>query len=147
VLFGGMAALSVLHEEGLLLGLFMIGMGAPFFAGAGFLGALAGRSFRTGLHAAAWSILGSVLSLYAVWLPAALSRFERDGSLLLDGDGGRSAGTNLGDAMFWGFGVIPLLGIPCAVFGAAFGVWVVRKLREAEARPAPGSGPITIQLS
>jgi len=146
VVFAGVVALSVRNPEGLLIGLFMIWLGAPLFAAAGFLGALAGRSFRTGLHAAAWSIFGSILSLYAMWLPAALSFFEREGSLLLDGDSG-SVGTNLGDAMFWGFMLIPILAIPFGVIGAAFGAWVVRKLKEIEAGPKPKPEPRGIQLS
>ena len=71
----------------------------------------------------------------AMWLPAALTAYARDGSLLLDGDGGQSAGANISDAMFWGFTFIPVLAVPFAVLGAAFGTWIVRKLREAEATP------------
>ena len=45
-----------------------------------------GRSLRSGLQAALWTVAAMIPLTYAVWLPEGLRRHAIDGRLLLDGD-------------------------------------------------------------
>jgi hypothetical protein len=46
----------------------------------------AGRSFRSGLQAAVWTVTAMIPLTYATWLPEGLRRHAIDGRLLVDGE-------------------------------------------------------------
>jgi hypothetical protein len=45
-----------------------------------------GRSFRSGLQAAVWTVTAMIPLTYAIWLPEGLRRHAIDGRLLVDGE-------------------------------------------------------------
>jgi len=92
---------------------------AVFFLPA-FTAATAGRSFRSGLHAAIWTVAATMPLTYALWLPEALHRHAIDGRTL-DGDLVAPAAVNLAEALVFTLGIFPALGLPLAVIGAALG--------------------------
>ncbi len=92
---------------------------AIFFAAAA-VAAAAGRSFRTGVQAAVWTALVGTLLVYAITLPEAMHRYAIDGRTLGDGEMGYPIGVNLPDAI-WVLVLIPVLGLPFGVIGAAAG--------------------------
>jgi hypothetical protein len=90
-----------------------------FFA-ASAVAAAGGRSFRAGVQAAVWTALVGTLLVYAITLPEAMHRYAIDGRTLGDGEMGYPIGVNLPDAI-WVLVVIPVLGLPFGVIGAAAG--------------------------
>jgi hypothetical protein len=100
-----------------------------FFAASAAAGAT-GRSFRAGLQTVAWTALAGTLVVYAITVPEALHRYAIDGRTLGDGETGYPIGVNLADAV-WGLVVIPILGLPFGVIGAAVG----RRLRAGPPLP------------
>lgn len=101
-----------------------------FFA-ASALAAAVGRSFRAGVQAAVWTALVGTLLVFAISIPEAMHRYSIDGRTLGDGEKGYHIGVNLPDAI-WGLVVIPFLGLPFGVIGAAIG---------RRSRGAPPFGP------
>jgi len=93
---------------------------AVFFVPA-FAAGRAGRSFRSGLQAAVWTVTAIMPLTYAIWLPEALRRHAIDGALLV-GDGELApVGVNLTDALIFSLGIFPMLGLTLAVIGAGLG--------------------------
>ena len=102
----------------------------PTFPLAGFVAAVVTRSLRAGVHTTVWAALASGVFTYPAWLPTAQKVYETTSSMLLDGDEGIAVESNLGDAMFWAFVLIPVLAIPLGVIAAAAGAWLRRKMAE-----------------
>jgi hypothetical protein len=71
---------------------------AVFFVPA-FAAGRAGRSFRSGLQAAVWTVIAMIPLTYAIWLPEGLRRHAIDGTLLVDGEVVAPVGMNLADAL------------------------------------------------
>lgn len=88
-----------------------------FFA-ASAMAAAVGGSFRAGVQAAVWTALVGALLVFAISLPEAMRRYAIDGRTLGDGEFGYPIGVNLPGAI-WDFIVIPILGLPFGVIGAA----------------------------
>jgi hypothetical protein len=94
---------------------------AVFFVPA-FAAGRAGRSFRSGLQAAVWTVAAVVPLTYAIWLPEGLRRHAVDGAPLVgDGELVAPVGMNLADALVFCLGIFPLLGLTLAVIGAGLG--------------------------
>ena len=110
--------------EGLAAPWFFLGPVALFFVSA-FAAGWVGRSFRTGVQAGIWAGIASLPLTYALWLFEALRLYEINGGLLWFGDGAPE-GENLSAALFWALRFAPLLGLPFAVIGAAFGAHAAR---------------------
>jgi hypothetical protein len=110
---------------------------AVFFVPA-FAAGKAGRSFRSGLHAAVWTVTAAMPLTYALWLPEALRRHAIDGRTL-DGELVAPAAVNLADALVFSLGIFPVLGLPLAVIGAALGA------RRASSTTPPDAGPSEVQ--
>ena len=106
----------------LVLGLVAVLVVTPFavFFVPAFVAGRAGRSLRSGLHAAVWTLAATMPLTYAVWLPEALRRHAIDGRLL-DGEVVAPVGGNLPEAMVFCLGIFPVLGLTRGVIGAAFG--------------------------
>jgi hypothetical protein len=92
---------------------------AVFFVPA-FAAGWAGRSLRSGLLAAVWTVAASMPLTYAIWLPEALRRHAIDGRTL-DGELVAPVGVNLTAALILGLGILPVLGLTLGVIGAALG--------------------------
>jgi hypothetical protein len=90
-----------------------------FFAAACVAGAV-GRSFRVGVQAGFWTALASGLLAYALWLPEEARRYAATGGQLWDG-ANAPIGEILSDALFWCLVVVPVVGFPFGVIGAAIG--------------------------
>jgi hypothetical protein len=97
--------------------LFFFGPAALYFFPALCAGVV-DRSFRSGVQAGAWTAIASLPLTYALWLYEGLRIYPITGELVLDVDPG-PIGANLADAVFWCLAYAPMIGIPCAVFGAA----------------------------
>lgn len=93
---------------------------AAFFVPA-FAAGRAGRSFRSGLQAAVWTVTAMMPLTYALWLPEGLRRHAIDGRLLIDGEVVAPVGANLADALAFCLGIFPVLGLTLAVIGASLG--------------------------
>jgi hypothetical protein len=107
----------------LVLGLAVVLVVTPvavFFVPA-FVAGRAGRSLRSGLQAAVWTVIAVMPLTYAVWLPEGLRRHAIDGRLLLDGELVAPVGANLPDALVFCLGIFPVLGLTLGVIGAALG--------------------------
>jgi hypothetical protein len=91
---------------------------AALFSFPALLAAKADRSFRSGLQAGAWTAITFLPLTYALWLYEGLRIYPITGELVFAVDPG-PIGVNLADAVFWCLQYAPLVGIPCAVFGAA----------------------------
>jgi hypothetical protein len=81
----------------------------------------AGRSFRSGLQAAVWTVTAMIPLTYAIWLPEGLRRHAIDGRLLVDGEVVAPVGGNLADVLVFCLGIVPVLGLTLAVIGAGLG--------------------------
>ena len=92
---------------------------AVFFAPA-FAAGRAGRSFRSGLQAAVWTVTAIMPLTYAIWLPESLRRHAIDGKTL-EGELVAPVGTNLASALVVCLGILPVLGLTLAVIGASLG--------------------------
>ena len=92
---------------------------AVFFVPA-FAAGRAGRSFRSGLQAAVWTVTATIPLTYAVWLPEALHRHAIDGRTL-DGELVAPVGANLTAALIFCLGIFPVFGLTLAVIGAGLG--------------------------
>ncbi|MBB5080194.1 hypothetical protein [Nonomuraea endophytica] len=94
-------------------------VGAPLaaFIVPAFVAGRVGRSFRAGLRAAIWTVAAAIPLTYAVWLPQGLS----GGVSLVDESGLAPVSANLADALTICLVVLPLIGLPLAVFAAALG--------------------------
>jgi hypothetical protein len=93
---------------------------AAIFFVASAAAARLGRSFRAGVEAAVWTALVGTLLVFAISMPEAMHRHAIDGRTLGDGESGYPIGVNLPDAIRVLL-VIPLLGLPFGVIGAAIG--------------------------
>jgi len=104
----------------LLLGLVLAFAPFAIFFVPAFAAGRAGRSLRSGLQAAAWTVAAVMPLTYALWLPVALRRHAIDGKTL-DGELVAPAGVNLADALVFCLGIFPVFGITLGVVGAALG--------------------------
>jgi hypothetical protein len=80
----------------------------------------AGRSLRSGLQAAVWTVTAIMPLTYAIWLPEALRRHAIDGRTL-DGELVAPVGANLPEALIFCLGIFPVLGLTLGVIGAGLG--------------------------
>jgi hypothetical protein len=112
----------------LLAPMILFGPAVLFFFPALWAG-LADRSFRSGMQAGAWTAITSLPLSFALWLYEGLRIYPITGELVFAVDPG-PIGVNLADAVFWCLVFAPVVGIPCAVFGAA--------AAGAYAAPSPG---------
>ncbi|GAA4711932.1 hypothetical protein [Phytohabitans rumicis] len=111
-------AADVPEGVAVLLGLsFFLGPAALYFVPALWAG-LVDRSFRSGVQAGAWAAIASLPLTYALWLYEGLRIYPITGELVFAVDPG-PIGANLADAVLWCLEFAPVVGIPCAVFGAA----------------------------
>jgi hypothetical protein len=92
-----------------------------------------GRSFRSGVQAAVWTVIATAPLTYAVWLPEGLRRHAIDGALL-DGELG-PVGATLANALVFCLGIFPALGLPFAVIGAGLAALITRPPAVAQAPP------------
>jgi hypothetical protein len=100
------------------MGIFF-GSAALFFVPA-FWAAMARRSFRSGIQAGAWTAIANLPLAYAMSVNEALRIYANGGGVGFDHLAG-PVGVILDDAVFWRLFFDPVVGIPCAVFGAAIG--------------------------
>jgi hypothetical protein len=100
------------------------------------LAAAAGRSFRSGLWAAAWAVLLAAPLVIAAWLIEAVAWHQQDRGLLLDGEGGFGVGANLVDAVWWPLIFLALWALPMGVLGATAGA-AARSVRRRSKRGNP----------
>jgi hypothetical protein len=119
----------------LLAGLFFFGPAALFFFPALWAG-LADRSFRSGVQAGAWTAIAALPLTYALWLYEALRIYPITGELVFAVDPG-PIGVNLADALFWCLVFAPVIGVPCAVFGAAIAAYAAPTLGQAPLNGIP----------
>jgi hypothetical protein len=105
----------------LLLALVLVSVPVAVFFVPAFAAGRAGRSFRSGLQAAVWTVTAMIPLTYAVWLPEGLRRYAIDGRLLVDGEVVAPVGVNLADALVFSLGIFPVLGLTLAVIGAGLG--------------------------
>jgi hypothetical protein len=105
----------------LLLALVLVSVPVAVFFVPAFAAGRAGRSFRSGLQAAVWTVTAMIPLTYAVWLPEGLRRYAIDGRLLVDGEVVAPVGVNLADALVFCLGIFPVLGLTLAVIGAGLG--------------------------
>jgi hypothetical protein len=105
----------------LLLALVLVSAPVAVFFVPAFAAGRAGRSFRSGLQAAVWTVTAMIPLTYAVWLPEGLRRHAIDGRLLVDGEVVAPVGMNLVDALVFCLGIFPVLGLMLAVVGAGLG--------------------------
>jgi hypothetical protein len=89
-----------------------------------------GRSVRSGLRAAAWTVTAAMPLTYAVWLPEALRRHAIDGRTL-DGELVGPIGLNLEGAVLFAFGIFPVFGLAFGLTGAALGARLAARNRLA----------------
>ena len=104
--------LVILLAAVLVLGPFAVLVVPAFVAGR------AGRSVRSGLQAAVWTVTAMMPLTYAVWLPVALRRHAIDGRTL-DGELVAPVGVNLDGALFFCLGIFPVFGLMLGALGAA----------------------------
>jgi hypothetical protein len=92
---------------------------AVFFVPA-FAAGRTGRSLRSGLQAAVWTVTVMMPLTYALWLPEALRRHAIDGRTL-DGELLAPVGVNLPAALIFCLGIFPVFGLTLGALGAALG--------------------------
>ncbi|HVQ90193.1 MAG TPA: hypothetical protein VMU51_04085 [Mycobacteriales bacterium] len=117
----------------LLAVVLMVAPAAAFFVPA-FVAGRVGRSFRSGLQAAVWTVIAAGPLTYALWLPAGLHRHAIDGRTL-DGELVAPVGENLPAAMVFCLGIFPVLGLTVAVIGAGLGARPPRPPAAAPPQP------------
>jgi hypothetical protein len=105
----------------LLLALVLVSAPVAVFFVPAFAAGRAGRSFRSGLQAAVWTVTAMIPLTYALWLPEGLRRHAIDGRLLIDSEVVAPVGANLADALAFCLGIFPVLGLTLAVIGAGLG--------------------------
>jgi hypothetical protein len=105
----------------LLLALVLVSAPVAVFFVPAFAAGRAGRSFRSGLQAAVWTVTAMIPLTYAIWLPEGLRRHAIDGRLLVDGEVVAPVGANLADALVFCLGIFPVFGLTLAVIGAGLG--------------------------
>jgi hypothetical protein len=98
---------------------------AVFFLPA-FVAGRVGRSFRSGVQAAVWTVTATMPLSFALWMQEGMRRHAIDGRSL-DGEILQPVGANLADAMVFCLGIFPVLGLPLAVIGAALGTRRTRR--------------------
>jgi hypothetical protein len=104
----------------LLIGLSLVLAPFSIFFAPAFVAGRAGRSFRSGLQAAVWTLVAVMPTTYALWLPLGIRRHGIDGRSL-DGEVVGPVGMNLADAMVFCLGVFPVLGLLFGLIGAGVG--------------------------
>jgi hypothetical protein len=109
----------------LVFGLVLMAVPIAVFAVPAFVAGRAGRSLRSGLQAAVWTLAAAVPASYAVWLPEALRRHAIDGRTL-DGELVAPVGANLPEAVIFCLGIFPVLGLTVGVIGAGLGARAAR---------------------
>jgi hypothetical protein len=120
----------------LLLGLvFAFAPFAVFFVPA-FAAGKAGRSLRSGLPAAVWTVTAAMPLTYALWLPEALRRHAIDGRTL-DGELVAPVGVNLDAAVVFCLGIFPVFGLTLGLVGAVLGARRTVPSLRAQGRPHP----------
>ncbi|SNT63367.1 hypothetical protein SAMN05421812_11575 [Asanoa hainanensis] len=102
-----------------------LGPAALFFLPA-VLAAAADGSFRTGLRAGLWTAIAYLPLAYAVSVTEGLRIYANGGGVGFDHLAG-PVGVILDDAVFWQLTYGPVVGVPCAVFGAALGATLRRR--------------------
>ncbi len=117
-----------------VLGLVLVGVPAAAFFVPAYAAGRAGRSLRSGVQAAVWTVTAAMPLSYALWLPEALRSHAIDGRTL-DGELVAPVGVNLPEAMIFCLGIFPVLGFTVGVVGAVIGAR--RNLLPA---PAVGDG-------
>jgi uncharacterized sodium:solute symporter family permease YidK len=80
------SGMSAMDLPGRLLAAVLVSAPLVVFFVPAFAAGLVGRSFRSGLQAAVWTVTAVMPLTYAIWLPEALRRHAIDGALL-EGDG------------------------------------------------------------
>jgi hypothetical protein len=118
----------------LLLGLVLVFAPVAVFVVPAFAAGRGGRSFRTGLQAAVWTVTAMMPLTYALWLPEALHRHAIDGKTL-DGELVAPVGVNLTDALIFCLGIFPVLGLTLGVIGAGLGAGTTRPPTTAPPQP------------
>jgi hypothetical protein len=111
----------------LLLALVLVSAPVAVFFVPAFAAGRVGRSFRSGLQAAVWTVTAMIPLTYALWLPEGLRRHAIDGRLLIDGEVVAPVGVNLTDALAFCLGIFPVLGLTLAVIGAGLGALTTRR--------------------
>nr|BFE74837.1 hypothetical protein GCM10020092_081380 [Actinoplanes digitatis] len=122
----------------LLLVLAAVLVSTPFaaFVVPAFTAGRAGRSFRSGLQAAVWTVTATMPLTYALMLPEALRRHAIDGKTL-DGELVAPVGVNLPYALVFCLGVFPVFGLTLGVLGAALGARRTLPSDPGQAGPNP----------
>lgn len=105
----------------LVLALVLVSAPVAVFFVPAFAAGRAGRSFRSGMQAAVWTVTAMIPLTYAIWLPEGLRRHAIDGRLLVDGEVVAPVGMNLADALVFCLGIFPVFGLTLAVIGAGLG--------------------------
>jgi len=116
-------------------GLYLLGVWlAPVaaFAATGFVAGAVRRSFNSGVRAGVWTTVAVLPIGFAVLLFEGLRRYSIERTVL-GADAGVRVGATLSDAIGTVL-LVPLIGFPFAVIGAAFGALLPRR-RAPEVRP------------
>ena len=103
-----------------LFGAVLVLAPAAAFSVPAFVAGRTGRSLRSGLQAAVWTVTSAMPLTYALWLPEALRRHAIDGRTL-DGELVAPVGVNLTDAVIFSYGIFPVVGLTLAMIGAVLG--------------------------
>ena len=105
-----------------------------------FVAGRSGRSLRSGMQAAVWTVAAIMPLSYALWLPEALRRHAIDGRTL-DGELVAPVGVNLADALIFCLGIFPVFGLLLGAIGAALGARrAMDRVADAWAGTTPAGG-------
>jgi hypothetical protein len=119
----------------LLLAVVLVCTPVAVFLVPAFAAGRAGRSFRSGLQAAVWTVAAMIPLTYAIWLPKGLRRHAIDGRLLVDSEVVAPVGVNLADALVFCLGIFSVLGFTLGMIGAGLGARTRRPPAAAQAQP------------